>query len=164
MAHTPPITRYAISVTVLLGLLLIFLFYILSKPSDFPTVPSSFFPVGEETYNSAGIRVVNFTEIQERKASKNRKREPDRILILSPISLFFQQYWDNIENLTYPHEYIDLGFIVSPKEFQETSQKIKDNIKAYGDTWRSVTILEQDFSPEVGRDEKGMFLLFKHDK
>jgi mannan polymerase complexes MNN9 subunit len=36
----------------------------------------------------------------------------ERVLILTPLARFYQQYWDNLLRLTYPHELITLAFII----------------------------------------------------
>lgn len=36
----------------------------------------------------------------------------EQVLILTPMQTFHEQYWDNLLQLTYPRELIELGFIV----------------------------------------------------
>nr|ABB02615.1 putative glycosyltransferase [Aspergillus niger] len=36
----------------------------------------------------------------------------ERVLILTPLARFYQEFWDNVVKLSYPHELISIGFIV----------------------------------------------------
>lgn len=84
----------------------------------------------------------------------------ETVLILSPLARFYQGYWDNLLQLSYPHELISLGFII-PKNregntattlLQEQIQKTQS-----GPTSRrfaSITILRQDTeNPLISQSE-----------
>ena len=36
----------------------------------------------------------------------------ESVLILTPLARFYQEYWDNLVKLSYPHDLISLGFII----------------------------------------------------
>ena len=85
----------------------------------------------------------------------------EKILILTPLARFYQQYWDNLVSLSYPHEHISLGYII-PKT-DEGDQATTDLQKQIEITqsgpeekrFQSITILRQDFDPAVvSQDEK----------
>ncbi|KAL7901408.1 glycosyltransferase family 62 protein [Trichoderma sp. SZMC 28014] len=83
-------------------------------------------------------------------------KNQEHILILTPMARFYQQYWDNLLRLSYPHELITLGFILpKTKEgnqataaLQQQIQKIQ-NHGAEKDRFKSIIILRQDFDPAV---------------
>ena len=79
----------------------------------------------------------------------------ERVLILTPLSRFYQEYWDNIVRLSYPHELISIGFIVPPTK--EGNAAIAALEKAISKTqsgpidnqFASISILRQDFEPPI---------------
>ncbi|KAK1250384.1 hypothetical protein MKX08_010387 [Trichoderma sp. CBMAI-0020] len=83
-------------------------------------------------------------------------KNQEHILILTPMARFYQEYWDNLLRLSYPHELITLGFILpKTKEgnqataaLQQQIQKIQ-NHGAGKDRFKSIIILRQDFDPAV---------------
>ena len=74
----------------------------------------------------------------------------ETVLILTPLARFYQEYWDNLLKLSYPHDLISLGFII-PKT-KEGNQAYTDLQKQVTKTqsgpknkrFASVTILRQD--------------------
>jgi mannan polymerase complexes MNN9 subunit len=75
----------------------------------------------------------------------------ERVLILTPTTRFYQEYWDNLLQMTYPHEYISLGYII-PKtadgnkataELQNAIAKTQSGPQS--DRFQSITIIRQDF-------------------
>jgi len=74
----------------------------------------------------------------------------ETVLILTPLARFYQEYWDNLLKLSYPHELISLGFIL-PKgkegnaataALQEQVQKTQSGPQKK--RFASITILRQD--------------------
>lgn len=69
---------------------------------------------------------------------------------------FYQEYWDNLMKLTYPHELITLGFIL-PKNKEGNAataalqQQIAKTQKSAPekDRFKSIIILRQDFDPPL---------------
>ncbi|KAI1118938.1 Anp1-domain-containing protein [Nemania sp. NC0429] len=82
------------------------------------------------------------------------------VLILTPMARFYQEYWDNLLQLDYPHELISLGFIL-PKNKEGNvataalqAQVTKTQKGLLKNRFRSVVIERQDFdSPIVSQDE-----------
>lgn len=84
----------------------------------------------------------------------------ERVLILTPLARFYQEYWDNLLKLTFPHELISIGFIIPKTKDGETAtaalQKAIKITQSGPESHRfnSITILRQDFEPPiVSQDE-----------
>jgi mannan polymerase complexes MNN9 subunit len=85
----------------------------------------------------------------------------ETVLILTPLARFYQEYWDNILKLQYPHNLISLGFII-PKtkegnaayaalQAQVTKTQTGPKSKRFG----AITILRQDTeSPLQSQNEE----------
>jgi mannan polymerase complexes MNN9 subunit len=80
-------------------------------------------------------------------------------LILTPLARFYQEYWDNLIKLSYPHDLISLGFII-PKgiEGNEAYRQLRERIeKTQAPTnknrFASITIERQDDEPPVAQSE-----------
>lgn len=74
----------------------------------------------------------------------------ETVLILTPLARFYQEYWDNLLKLSYPHDLISLGFII-PKNREGNAataalqaQIQKTQTGAKGKRFASITILRQD--------------------
>ncbi|KAI9665069.1 MAG: Golgi mannosyltransferase complex subunit [Bathelium mastoideum] len=74
----------------------------------------------------------------------------ETILILTPLARFYQEYWDNLLELTYPHDLISLGFIIPKgREGNAATAALQAQITKTqsGPTrkrFASITILRQD--------------------
>lgn len=74
----------------------------------------------------------------------------ETVLILTPLARFYQEYWDSLLKLDYPHELISLGFIIpKTKEgnaaFQALQAQVTKTQKGpKSKRFASVTILRQD--------------------
>ncbi|KAL1983732.1 hypothetical protein VTN96DRAFT_9988 [Rasamsonia emersonii] len=104
--------------------------------------------------------VVHYN-LNELKATDNPAANGERVLILTPMARFYQEYWDNLVKLDYPHELISLGFILPKnKEGNAATAALqaavaKTQSGPIDDRFASVTILRQDFDPPlVSQDEK----------
>lgn len=85
----------------------------------------------------------------------------ERVVILTPLSRFYQGYWDNLVKLTYPHELISVGFIVprnaeGDKALAALEKAIyKTQAGPIDERFASISILRQDFEPPIAsQDEK----------
>ncbi|KKY21935.1 putative alphamannosyltransferase subunit [Phaeomoniella chlamydospora] len=94
-------------------------------------------------------------------ASANPLTNRERVLILTPLTRFYQGYWDNLLKFTYPHELITVGFIIPRNKegnaattaLQEAISKTQSGPEK--DRFQSVVILRQDFEPPLtSQDEK----------
>ena len=83
----------------------------------------------------------------------------ETILVLTPLAKFYQEYWDNLCALTYPHDLISLGFIIPKgREGNLATQQLQERIqKTQAPTnknrFASITILRQDTEPIVAQAE-----------
>ncbi|KAL7268151.1 Golgi mannosyltransferase complex subunit [Rhizina undulata] len=90
----------------------------------------------------------------------------EHVLLLTPLARFFPEYWSNLLKLSYPHELIDLGFIVpKSREGNTALTKLEDAVRrvqtgSKKNRFRSVTIIRQDFDTPVAQTEKDRHALF----
>ncbi|KAF2122954.1 alpha-1,6 mannosyltransferase subunit [Lophiotrema nucula] len=82
--------------------------------------------------------------------SRNPVENQETVLILTPLARFYQEYWDNLLKLSYPHDLISLGFII-PKTKEGNAaytalqaQVTKTQSGTKSKRFKSVTILRQD--------------------
>jgi mannan polymerase complexes MNN9 subunit len=80
----------------------------------------------------------------------------ETVLILTPMARFYQEYWDNLAKLNYPHGLISLGFII-PKTKEGNAayaalqaQVTKTQSGAKNKRFAAVTILRQDTESPLG--------------
>ncbi|KAE8411604.1 alpha-1,6 mannosyltransferase subunit [Aspergillus pseudocaelatus] len=85
----------------------------------------------------------------------------ERVLILTPLARFYQEFWDNLVHLNYPHELISLGFIIpNTKEGSAAVSALESAISKTQNgpipsRFASISILRQDFEPPLqSQDEK----------
>lgn len=100
--------------------------------------------------NSSSISTVDLNPIKSTtKAVENR----ERVLILTPLrdaAPYLPKYFDLLSELTYPHELIDLAFLVSDStddtmavltsELHRVQNQVEEKI-----AFRSATIIQKDF-------------------
>ncbi|PYH95288.1 alpha-1,6 mannosyltransferase subunit [Aspergillus ellipticus CBS 707.79] len=99
--------------------------------------------------------------LNELTSTSESSKKGERILILTPLARFYQEFWDNVEKLSYPHELISIGFIVpNTKDGNAVVAALEE---AIGQTqsgpidsrFASISILRQDFDPPIqSQDEK----------
>ena len=106
--------------------------------------------------NSSTINHVNLNEIV---STRNAVKNNERILILTPLrdaAPYLMKYFELLSQITYPHDLIDLGFLVGDSDDTTMSdlvaelerlQKRTDNLP-----FRSVTIVEKDFHVAIPQD------------
>lgn len=88
--------------------------------------------------------------------TKNPIENRENVLLLTPMVRFYQEYWDNLMKLSYPHELITLGFILPKnKEGNTATTALQEQIaktqkqSAEKDRFKSIIILRQDFDPPL---------------
>ena len=83
----------------------------------------------------------------------------ETILILTPLARFYQEYWDNLLELSYPHDLISLGFIIPKgREGNAATTALQAEItKTQSGPFRkrfaSITILRQDTELQTNQAE-----------
>lgn len=95
------------------------------------------------------------------KASTWRSFESQElVLILTPIARFYDEYWNNLVSLNYPHELIELGFILPRgREANNALLRLEQALKTIQtgpkkNRFAKVTILRQDFESPFSQSEK----------
>lgn len=80
----------------------------------------------------------------------------ETILILTPLARFYQEYWDNLLKLTYPHELITLAFIIpKSREGNVATAQLQEQIARTQKSgpekkrFASIIIERQDFDPPL---------------
>ncbi|AMD22585.1 HHL185Wp [Eremothecium sinecaudum] len=104
-------------------------------------------------------RVEHF-DLNTLKTTKTPAANKERVLILTPMQRFHNQYWENLLALTYPREYMELGFIIprsstgdeALKLLESAVKKIQSGAK--NQRFAKVTILRQDSASFDQLDEK----------
>lgn len=81
-------------------------------------------------------------------------------MILTPMARFYQEYWDNLLKLQYPHDLITLGFILpKTKEGNAATTALQAQITktqkgSAKDRFRGVIIERQDFDPPLSSQDE----------
>ncbi|TVY85792.1 Mannan polymerase complexes subunit [Lachnellula willkommii] len=80
----------------------------------------------------------------------------ETVLILTPLARFYQDYWDNLLSLSYPHELITLAFIIPKnREGNAATAALQEQISKTQKTgpekkrFASIIIERQDFEPPL---------------
>jgi mannan polymerase complexes MNN9 subunit len=80
----------------------------------------------------------------------------ETVLILTPLARFYQEYWDNLLKLTYPHELITLAFIIpKTREGNAATAALQEQITKTQTSgpeekrFASIIIERQDFDPPI---------------
>lgn len=98
--------------------------------------------------------VVHY-QLNNLSATAHPVENKERVLILTPLARFYQEYWSNLVGLTYPHEYISLGFIIPKgKDGNAATSALQAAISATqsgpeDQRFQSITILRQDFEVPI---------------
>lgn len=98
--------------------------------------------------------VVHY-QLNNLSSTSNPLANQERILILTPTTRFYQEYWDNLLKFTYPHEYISLGYILpKTEEGNKATSALQKAIAQTqsgpeSDRFQSITIIRQDFQPPL---------------
>jgi mannan polymerase complexes MNN9 subunit len=125
-----------------------------SNPLSPPTSP---FRKGNEKSNGKRIPppVVHY-HMNNLTSSSDPVGNRETILILTPLARFYQEYWDNLLQLTYPHELITLAFIIpKSKEGNAATTQLQEQIAKTQKSgpekkrFASIIIERQDFDPPL---------------
>lgn len=160
MRRTNPIT-FALAGVLTIG----FLYFIFSSPSDGSGKPSvwskgaasnALSPPSLPFRKSTGVGqqqqappVVHYY-MNNLTATRDALGNRETVLILTPLARFYQEYWDNVMRLSYPHELISLGFIIPKgKDGNAATTALQEQVaKAQAGPMKlrfaSITILRQD--------------------
>ena len=104
--------------------------------------------------NSSTIEKVDLNPI---KSTRNALAKKERILILTPLkdaANYLSKYFELIAELTYPHELIDLGFLISDTTDETLSVLALEleRLQKRPDRFRSAMVVEKDFGFMLSQD------------
>jgi mannan polymerase complexes MNN9 subunit len=125
-----------------------------SNPLSPPTSPFR-----KQTEKSNGKRIpppVVHYHMNNLTSTSDPVGNRETILILTPLARFYQEYWDNLLKLSYPHELITLAFIIPKnKEGNAATAALQEQITKtqksgpMKDRFASIIIERQDFDPPL---------------
>ncbi|KAL9057005.1 MAG: hypothetical protein Q9162_002553 [Coniocarpon cinnabarinum] len=104
---------------------------------------------------SHSIRRVDLNPLRSTPQAVERG---ERVLLLTPLkdaSYYFHHYFELLRELTYPHELIDLGFLVGDSSDETRAILAKELDRLQGDdkvAFRSALIIERDFGSMLPQD------------
>lgn len=89
-------------------------------------------------------------DLNKLHSTKDAAFQKERVLILTPIQTFHQKYWDNLLQMTYPRELVELGFITPKtpsgdealKQLEVAVRKLQSDKK--NQRYSKITLLRQD--------------------
>ncbi|CAO2651890.1 Nn.00g001730.m01.CDS01 [Neocucurbitaria sp. VM-36] len=117
-----------------------------SNPLSPPSLP---FRKSKANAPQAAPPVVHYY-MNNLTTSRTPVENEETVLILTPLARFYQEYWDNLAKLDYPHSLISLGFII-PKTKEGNAayaalqaQVTKTQSGPKNKRFAAVTILRQD--------------------
>ncbi|CAH2355065.1 mannan polymerase complexes subunit Mnn9p [[Candida] railenensis] len=94
---------------------------------------------------------ISHYDLNALTTSANALENKEQVLILTPMSKFLPQYWENLNKLTYDHSLIELGFIIprsteGDQVLKQLESAIKKQLSSLKETekWKKITILRQD--------------------
>jgi mannan polymerase complexes MNN9 subunit len=140
-----------------------YIWFFLVPPSQ-PQNPHPRRPFQPSRRNSGGV--INQFDLRNITSTSHALQNKERVLILTPIARWYDEYWANLMKLSYPHELIDLGFVL-PKgaDGDQVLEKLKARLREVqgkypvgGGKFNHVTILRQDVEVATAQDEKGTIL------
>ena len=102
---------------------------------------------------------ISHYDLNKLTATANDLANKEEVLLLSPMSKFLPEYWDNINKLSYDHSLISLGFIIPrTNDGDEVLIKLEAAVKkTQADKktrFKKVTILRQDSDSLLSQAEK----------
>ncbi|OXV11373.1 hypothetical protein Egran_00866 [Elaphomyces granulatus] len=119
--------------------------------------PVIFNPHEPYEVNSSSISMVDLNPV---KSTPKALTNSERVLILTPLrdaAQFLEKHFDLLSELTYPHELIDLAFLVGDSS-DDTLAVLSSELKRIQDqveskiAFRSAMIVQKDFGPVVNMD------------
>lgn len=93
---------------------------------------------------------ISHYDLNKLQSTANAALNKEQVLILTPMQVFHQLYWNNLLQLTYPREYIELGFIIPRSSTGDIAlQQLESAIKKIQTSnkyqrFAKITILRQD--------------------
>lgn len=139
---------------VFLFIVIYYLFFTSSKPQSkysYKVKKNGFFSKNYDSIprNLPGDHISHY-DLNKLASTTTAIYNKEKVLILTPVSRFYNGYWENLLKLTYPRELIELGFIVprdkngdiALKKLEKAVKQIQTGKKE--NRFSKITILRQD--------------------
>lgn len=102
---------------------------------------------------------ISHYDLNQLTVTKNALENKEEVLILSPMSKFVPEYWDNLVKLNYAHSLVSLGFILPRNEdgnkaLKTLERAIKRTQSNPATKFKKITILRQDSNSLESQLEK----------
>lgn len=101
---------------------------------------------------------ISHYDLNKLTSTKNALENREEVLILTPMSRFLPQYWENLVKLSYDHNLIELGFILPrTAEGDSALQELESYVKktqSSPNKFKKITILRQDSNSLASQSEK----------
>ncbi|KAL2113899.1 hypothetical protein VUR80DRAFT_1752 [Thermomyces stellatus] len=143
-----------------------FLFF--SPPSTpRPSSPAHYHQPSSKSTKGAPVTRYNLNKVT---VTSDPVANRESILILTPMSRFYQEYWDNLLRLDYPRDLITLGFILpKTREGNAATAELQKQVielqkRPDADRFSSVVILRQDFDPVLTSQDESERHKLEHQK
>ena len=102
-------------------------------------------------------RSVRNIDLNNQRSTPRAAKRRERVLLLTPLkdgAWYMSHYFTLLRNLTYPHELIDLGFLVgdSSDDTMAVLSRELDRVQGEEDAFNSVTIVQRDFKSMLAQE------------
>lgn len=101
---------------------------------------------------------ISHYDLNKLSASANGLANKEEVLVLTPMSKFLPEYWDNLNKITYDHGLVSLGFILPrTQEGDDALKSLESAVKktqAGPNKFKKITILRQDSNSLESQKEK----------
>ncbi|EGW31705.1 uncharacterized protein SPAPADRAFT_62310 [Spathaspora passalidarum NRRL Y-27907] len=102
---------------------------------------------------------ISHYDLNKLTISPDALTKKEEVLILSPMSKFLPEYWENLNKLTYDHSLISLGFIFPrTQEGDQALKELEDSLKRSKAqnklNFKKITLLRQDSNSLKSQAEK----------
>ncbi|KAF1964378.1 hypothetical protein BU23DRAFT_63111 [Bimuria novae-zelandiae CBS 107.79] len=101
---------------------------------------------------------INYIDLNNVESTIHAVRKKERVLILTPMrdaSKYLPHYFDLLSALTYPHDLIDLAFLVGDSQDDTKAALALELERVQGNpeiAFRSTTIVEKDFGVQLSQE------------
>lgn len=147
-------------ITLLLGFVIFLCFVIFLFSPSHPTTSPVLSKSATSVKSKIGRGQITHYQLNNVTTTADPEGNRERVLLLTPLARFYPEYWNNLLKLSYPHELIELGFIVpKTREGNAALAKLEAAVKKvqHGpkkNRFHGVTIMRQDFDTPTPQNEK----------
>lgn len=147
-----------------IALILVFVIFKGSNPVSKPHSKYSYLKHNEEAFDIdrlPGDHISHY-DLNKLESTSSAVENKEKVLILTPMAIFHQEYWNNLMKLSYPRDLIELGFIVprnadgdtALKHLEKVVKEVQSPKSKITPKFAKVTILRQDTEGVESQAEK----------